>query len=42
MYFIYFKKNINQIEYIEKSLKHIILFYPEYKKSDLLDLMKSI
>lgn len=42
LYFIYFKKNINEIEYIEKSMKHIILFYPEYKKDDLLELMKSI
>ena len=42
LYFIYFKKNINEIEYIEKSMKHIILFYPEYKKDNLLEVMKSI
>ena len=41
IYFIYFKKNINYIEYFEKEKLHIIIFYPEFLKEEILDFLKN-
>ena len=41
-YIFYFKKNINQIEYIEYSLNYVVIFYPEHKKENFLNFLKTI
>ena len=41
-YIFYFKNNINQIEYIEYSLNYVVIFYPENKKENFLNFIKTI